>query len=77
MRHMCPIIVISNHYAIYSFELFYAEIDPSHKSHNTSYKYPKIYHCVTEMCTHAHISVTKWCILGFVQQVYNHDAHSF
>ena len=38
--------------------------DPSHKPHNASDQYP-IMHCfVTEMCTHVHISVTKWCIVG-------------
>ena len=30
-------------------------LDPSHKSHNASGKYP----------THVHISVTKWCIVGY------------
>ena len=35
--------------------------DPSHKSHNASDKYPTMHHFVTEMCTHVHISVTKWC----------------
>ena len=29
-------------------------IDPSHKSHNASDKYPTMHHFVTEMCTHAH-----------------------
>ena len=37
---------------------------PSHKSHNASEKYPTLYHFVTEMCTHVHISVTKWCSVG-------------
>ena len=40
-------------------------IDPSHKSHNASDKYPTMHHIVTEMCTHVHISVTKWCIVGY------------
>ena len=40
-------------------------IDPSHKSQNASGKYPTIQHFVTEMCTHVHISVTKWCIVGY------------
>ena len=39
-------------------------IDPSHKSHNASNKYPTMHHFVTEMCTHVHIVVTKWCIVG-------------
>ena len=40
-------------------------IDPSHKSHNASDKYPTMQHFVTEMCTHVHISVTKCCIMGY------------
>ena len=40
-------------------------IDPSHKSHNASDKYPTMHHFVTEMCTYVHISVTKWCIMGY------------
>ena len=42
-------------------------INPSHKSHNASDKYPTvtIHHFVTEMCTHVHISVTNWCIVGY------------
>ena len=27
--------------------------------------YPTMHHFVTEMCTHVHISVTKWCIVGY------------
>ena len=41
-------------------------IDPSHKSHNAPVLYPTIYHFVTEMCTCVHISVTKWCIVGYL-----------
>ena len=40
-------------------------IDPSHKFHNASDKYPKMHHFVTVMWTHVHISVTKWCIMGY------------
>ena len=39
--------------------------DPSHKSHNAPDKYPTMHHFVTEMCTCVHISVTKWCIVGY------------
>ena len=39
-------------------------IDPFHKSHNASYIYTIMHHFVTEMCTHVHIFVTKWCIVG-------------
>ena len=40
-------------------------IQPSHKSHNASDKYPTMHHFVTEMCTRVHISVTKWWIVGY------------
>ena len=38
---------------------------PSHESHNTLDKYPIMHHFLTEMCTHVHISVTKWCIVRY------------
>ena len=43
------------------------QFDQIHKSHNASVPYP-IMHCfqVTEMCTCVHISVTKWCIVGYL-----------
>ena len=41
-------------------------IDPSHKSQNASVPYPTMQHFVTEMCTGVHISVTKWCIVGYL-----------
>ena len=37
----------------------------SHKSHNASNKYHTMHPFATEMCTHVHISVTKWCIMGY------------
>ena len=40
-------------------------IDLLHKSHNASVSYPTMHHLVTEMCTYVHISVTKWCIVGY------------
>ena len=40
-------------------------IDPSHKSHSAPVLCSTMYHFVTEMCTHVHISVTKWCIVGY------------
>ena len=45
--------------------------DSCHKSHNKSdkYKYPTMHHSVTEMCMHVHISITKWCIVGYVTAV--------
>ena len=40
-------------------------IDRSHKSHNVCGEYPTMHHFVTEMCTQVHISVAKWCIVGY------------
>ena len=40
-------------------------IDPSHKSHNSLGQYPTMHLFVTEMCTHVHIPVTKWCIVRY------------
>ena len=37
-----------------------------HKSHNATVPYPTMHHFVTEMCTSVHISVTKWCIVGYL-----------
>ena len=41
-------------------------LDQSHKSHNATVPCPTMLHFVTEMCTHVHISVTKWCIVGYL-----------
>ena len=41
-------------------------MDQSHKSHNVLIPYPTMHHFVTEMCTCAHISVTKWRIVGYL-----------
>ena len=40
------------------------DIVSSHKSHNASEEYPIMHHFVTEICTHVHISVTKWGTVG-------------
>ena len=40
-------------------------IHPSHKSNIEAEKYPTMYHFVTEMCTHVHIFVKNWCIVGY------------
>ena len=37
----------------------------SHKSHNALDKYSTMHHFVAEMCTHVHISVTKWRVVGY------------
>ena len=41
-------------------------IRPFHKSHNAPVPYPTMHHFVTEMCTRVHISVTIWCIVGYL-----------
>ena len=52
----------------------------SHKSHNALAKYPTMHHFVTEMCTHVHISATKWCIVGYgtdaLWDLWNHRENS-
>ena len=47
------------------YRMSMVRIDPSHKSHNASDKYPIMRHFATEMCTHVRISVTEWCIVGY------------
>ena len=37
-----------------------------HKSHNAPVPYPTLQYFATEMCTCVHISVTKWCIVGYL-----------
>ena len=34
--------------------------------HNAPIPYPTMHHFVTEMCTHVHFSVTKWCIVVYL-----------
>ena len=49
-------------------------IIPSQKFHSALDGYSKMHHFVTEICTHVHIAVTKWCMMGLVhrvQQVYS------
>ena len=41
-------------------------IEIMHKSDNPPVSYPTTYHFVTEMHTCGHISVIKWCILGYL-----------
>ena len=36
-----------------------------HQFHHAPVAYPAMHHFVTEMCTCVHISVTKWCIVGY------------
>ena len=41
-------------------------MDLSQKSHDTPFPHPTIHHFATEICTRVHISVTKWCIVGYI-----------
>ena len=57
---------IGSHHNDIRLYLVRVEINrPIHKSHNALDKYPTMHYLVTEMCTHVHISVTKWCIVGY------------
>ena len=47
---------VSEKYPVY-FMVIPLEIYSSPESHHASYLYPTMHHCVTEMCTHVHISV--------------------
>ena len=40
-----------------------------HKSHDAQMSYPTMHHFVTEICTCVHISVTKWCIVGYLANI--------
>ena len=40
------------------------------KSRNAPVPYPTMNHFVTEMCTGVHISVTKWCIVGYLSDAW-------
>ena len=44
-------------------------IDLLRKPHNAPVPYSTMHHFVTEMCTCVHISVTKWCIVGYLYNV--------
>ena len=54
------------------------KMDPSHKPHNASSKYPIMHHFVKEMCTHMCKFLIQsgtlwewlWCIVGFVRWIY-------
>ena len=41
------------------------KIDLLHKINNAPVSYPAMHHFITEICTCVHISVTKWCIVGY------------
>ena len=46
------------------------QIDLLHKSHKTPVPYPEMHHFVTEMCTYAHISTTKWCVMRHLSNAF-------
>ena len=48
------------------YTLSVTRMDPFHRSHNVSDKYPTMHHFLTEICTCVHISVTKWFIVEYV-----------
>ena len=52
-------------YSMMLYDIHLRTIEPSHKSHNSSDKYPTMHCFVTEMGVYVHISVTKWCIVGY------------
>ena len=63
------IIVLEEHVQIiypYFSGLPHYNWDLLQKYHKAPVPYPTIHHFVTEMCTHVHISVTKWCIEGYL-----------
>ena len=41
-------------------------IEIFHKSHSAPVQYPTMHHFVLEMRTWVLISVTKWCIVGYL-----------
>ena len=41
-------------------------IDLSHKYDNPPVPYPTMHHFVTEVCSRVHISVMKWCTVGYL-----------
>ena len=45
--------------------LTHLSIDPSLQIPSASEKYPIMRYFVREVCTHVHISATKWCIVGY------------
>ena len=55
----------SRHYLWLDF-LCNVSINPFHKSQNAPIPYTTMHHFVTEMRTYVHISVTEWCIMGYL-----------
>ena len=64
--HVSCFVVFCNRPVLYILQGYW--IDLLQKSHNTPVLYPTMHHFVTEMCTCVHISVTKWCILGYLSR---------
>ena len=58
-------------YGLYtSLASIYKPVALLHKSHNAAVPYPTMHHFVTEMCTCVHISVTKWCFVGYLPDAF-------
>ena len=55
----CWLILVQNHWKT---RVIMKPIELSHKSHNAPLPYPTMHHFATEI----HISVTKWCIVGYL-----------
>ena len=51
-------------------------LESPHKSQNELALYLTVQHFVTEMCTHVPISVTRWCIMGYLYQKLLYDCFS-
>ena len=58
--------IVCNLATILSWPQCVDPIGELHQSHNASVTYPTMHHFVTEKCTYVHISVTKWCIVGYL-----------
>ena len=54
------------HCGIYEMSLLKRALMGQYHTHNAPIPYPTMHQFVTEMCTNVHISVTKWCIMGFL-----------
>ena len=49
-----------------SQEISNHEVDLLHKYQNATAIYPSMHHFVKGICTCVHISITKWCIVGYL-----------
>ena len=63
-------VIMSTRYRGLSIWCHLSSINPSHKSQNASVPYTTMQHFVTEIRTCVHISVTKWCIVGYLSDAF-------